>query len=159
MKKSKGLFMMLALTLLIVSCGQRTVKDSDGSSMESDLTQIVSGSIYGCWQLEKYNPVEYSSMFLAKVKSDKSCQLQFLDTGTFSCKTDCNSISGDFAVDDSLLSFQNMAWTEMACDDMTIEIDMKIILPRIKKYTVTPGFLFLQNGDGRTLAVFSKIGN
>ena len=119
MKKSKGLFMMLALTLLIVSCGQRTVKDSDGSS----------------------------------------CQLQFLDTGTFSCKTDCNSISGDFAVDDSLLSFQNMAWTEMACDDMTIEIDMKIILPRIKKYTVTPGFLFLQNGDGRTLAVFSKIGN
>ncbi len=159
MKKSKGLFMMLVLTLLIVSCGQQTAKVSDGSSMESGLPQIASGGIYGCWQLEKYNPVEYSSMFLAKVKSDKSCQLRFLDTGTFSCKTDCNSISGDFAVDDSLLSFQNMAWTEMACDDMTIKIEMKIILSEIKKYTATSGSLFLKNGDGRTLAVFRKIGN
>lgn len=44
MKKSKGLFMMLVLTLLIVSCGQQTAKVSDGSSMESGLPQIASGA-------------------------------------------------------------------------------------------------------------------
>jgi len=125
--------------------------------MGHGLAQITTGNIYGRWQLEKYHPAEFSSILLVTVKSDKHYRLQLLDTGTFSCATDCNSISGNFVADDSLLIFQDLAWTELACDEMTIENELKVLLPTVKKYTATSDSLFFHNNEGRTLAVFSKM--
>lgn len=151
------LSLLLIFTLLIASCGQHNTKVSSDHETGHELPYIAVGSIYGRWQLEKYHPAETSSMKLIPVKSDKKYRLQFLETGIFSCTTDCNTISGNFVADNSLMSFQNMAWTEMACDDMSIENEMKALLPKVQRYTVTPDSLFLQNDEEQNLAVFSQM--
>lgn len=148
---------LLIFTLLMASCGQHNTKVSSGCDTEHDLSYMTVESIYDRWQLEEYHPAETSSMKLIHVKSDKKYRLQFLDSGSFSCTTDCNTLSGNFVADDSLLSFQNIAWTEMACEDMSIENEMKALLPRVQRYTVTSDSLFLKNDEGRILAVYSQM--
>ena len=151
------LSLLLIFTLLIASCGQHNTKVCSDHETGHELPYIAVGSIYGRWQLEKYHPAETSSMKLIQVKSDKIYRLQFLETGIFSCTTDCNTLSGNFVADDSLLSFQNIAWTEMACEDMSVENEMKALLPRVQRYTVTSDSLFLQNDEGRILAVYRQM--
>lgn len=111
---------MLALAILVGSC-----------NAPSD------NALYREWRLEKYNCIATSSYGLTQVNENCNYVLQMDKTGVFYCTTDCNTISGCFEKSKNTLKFSGISFTELACDDMTVERSIIFNLPCIKSYEIT----------------------
>lgn len=111
----------------------------------------------GEWRIEKYNSIANSSFGLTEVTHNQNYCLQFKDSGTFSCSTDCNVIYGRFTKENNKISFSNIYFTELACDTMIIERSIITLLPNINSVEVkNDSILILKNASGNTLIELGK---
>ena len=117
-------------------------------------------SLCGEWRIEKYNSIDNSSYELTEVTHDQNCCLQFNNSGTFSCSTDCNAIYGRFTKENNKISFSNIYFTELACDTMIIERSIITLLPNISSVEVkNDSILIFKNASGNTLIDLGKKDN
>lgn len=131
---------MLALAILVGSC-----------DAPSD------NALYREWRLQKYNCIATSSYGLTQVNEESEHILLLDNTGTFSCTTDCNTISGSFEKSKNALKFFDISFTELACDDMVVERSVASILPSIKSYEITDdSILVLKDDKGHILMELTK---
>ena len=111
----------------------------------------------GEWRIEKYKSIDNSSYELIVVTHNQNCCLQFKNSGTFSCTTDCNAIYGRFSKENNKISFSNIYFTELACDTMIIERSIITLLPNIFSVEVkNDTILILKNANGNTLIELGK---
>lgn len=82
--------------------------DLEGEGGPSDMTL---GMKRWVWQKAEYN----DGQTLVPTKADAH-SLTFLDTGVVEVGTDCNSVSGEYVVDEGLITFSNMRTTLMYCE-------------------------------------------
>lgn len=109
-----------------VSCvGNRDKMPAD-VALDSECESSVS-SVKGKWLIE--NVVVDDTLCLRS--SDKRCYFNFHDDGTFGISTNCNSSGGEYRICGDSISFTNVCWTEMACDDMTMEDMLKKVIPNV----------------------------
>lgn len=135
------IFAGLGVLTLLASCGK-------GSAENVDLV--------GQWSIRSYNPVEMSSYSL--VETDRDYRFEFDGDGAFYCGTDCNSISGTFTVIGDSLRFDNMAATEMACENETLERAMKSALPAVRTVElISDSVLSLKEDHGNVVVELVRV--
>lgn len=93
--------------------------------------------LYGKWQIVEYQSIASSSPIgLSKVTDDDNYSLEFDNRGNVICNTDCNLVTGKYAIDGNRLVFAEITSTELACDNMLVEGSVKYILPNIKTFEI-----------------------
>jgi heat shock protein HslJ len=70
-------------------------------------------SLTGAWKLTAFGPVESPTPAVA----DAEAALTFNDDGTVTGSSGCNSLSGEYTVQDNQITFSALTSTLMACDD------------------------------------------
>lgn len=55
----------------------------------------------------------------------------FDENGTIDVKTNCNGMSGYYALKGDSLDINGLSWTELSCDDMTVEEMLRQLLPKV----------------------------
>ena len=106
--------------------------------------------------------VSYADPFKATleatpVSEDEIYTLQFDDSDGFIFNTDCNTISGEYAVTCEKIQFINPAATEMACDKEIVERSVKSQLTSVDSYTLpNDSTLYLAGRQGNVLFKFVK---
>ncbi len=108
-------------------------------------------------EMEASKCIATSSYGLTEVEKDENYILQLDNTCVFSFATDCNTISGNFSTDKTVLYFSNISFTEKACDYMLVEESIKSNLPCIKSYEIKDdSSLILKDADGHILMELIK---
>lgn len=109
----------------------------------------------GEWEIYTYNPVEYSSYTL--VKPQNTYRFVMNRDSTFFCSTDCNSLSGRYIVSGDSIRFDCLTSTEMACEDERVEMTMKLSLPDVRTFVLSPNAVVsLKNSSGHTIIQLAK---
>lgn len=110
-------------------------------------------AITGTWKLIAYGPLE--SMTPAVADADAS--LTFGDDGTLSGSSGCNSLGGEYKVEDKTVTFSNVASTLMACDDarMAQESVVSQVLSGTAEWEIEDQTLAITNND--MVLVFSLV--
>lgn len=80
---------------------------------------------------------------------DEGTFLRFEANSTFSGKSACNSVMGDYEAGDGQITFSNLAWTEMACEEdrMTREQSLIETLQNAEVYNIDRNTLNIESAD------------
>lgn len=116
----------ICLLLAAVSCAGKHEKKSVDVAFDSEGVAQAQ-TVQGKWLIE--DVVVNDTLCLRA--SDRSCYFNFNDDGTFGISTNCNSFGGEYRQCGDSISFANVCWTEMACDDMAMEEVLKEVLPDV----------------------------
>lgn len=117
-------------------------------------------TLVGRWSLVTYTDPFKATLDPTTVSSDEIYTLWFHDTGIFSFTTDCNTIFGEYVLSGKLLQYDNIAATEMACKEETVERSVKCQLPMVKSYDLpNDSTLCLLGRSGNVLMKFIKVQN
>lgn len=116
----------ICLMFAAVSCaGKQDGKPVDVALDSEGVAQTQ--AVKGEWMIE--DVVVNDTLCLRA--SDRSCYFNFHDDGTFGISTNCNSFGGEYRLCGDSISFANVCWTEIACDDMAMEEVLKEVLPDV----------------------------
>ncbi len=93
---------------------------------------VVAPDLQGQWSI--VNIVENDSTYVRpdEIEPAASAYIDFKADSTFGIVTNCNHISGRFVQTGDSISFTDISFTELACDNMEIEDMMKKILPQVE---------------------------
>ena len=111
----------------------------------------------GKWRVVSYADPFKATLGSTEVAPGKNFILQFHDANRFTFTTDCNTVSGEYAVSGSLINFDNLSATELACDNEALERSVKSELPMVESYFLTADTLLcLLGSQGNVLMKFIK---
>lgn len=131
MKTHLKLTMMAIAAIAAVSC---TGNKSESANADENLPQDVAAyaDVKGQWYLES---IVFSDSDYVRVRPDErlSSTHQYIvfEDSTYFIRTNCNSISGTYAVKGDSIILGDGMMTEMACDNMAVEDALRRILPNI----------------------------
>lgn len=114
---------------------------SGGGADHADMT--------GQWSIAAYAPLEVSAPGLAA--TDGFYRFEFDSDGAFFCGTDCNSFSGVYEQRADSLRFNNIACTEMACDNETLERAVRRALPAVRTVEQRADSALLRDSAGNII--------
>lgn len=98
----------------------------------SDTDSAVCASVEGQWLLEHVVVSDTFEVRPTDIDPSSKLYAHFYNDSTINFQTGCNAIGGRYVqVGDSII-ISDMMWTEMACDEMTVEELLKDILPQVK---------------------------
>ena len=123
---------MAIAAIAAVSC--TTGNKSKGANADENMAQDVAAyaDIKGQWYLES---IVFSDSDYVRVRPDERLssihQYIVFEDDTYFIKTNCNSISGTYAVKGDSITLGDRVMTEIACDDMVVEDALRRILPNI----------------------------
>lgn len=83
-----------------------------------------------------WKETQYSNDDLVTPSDSTQFVATFSEEGQFSSSTDCNTVGGSYAINDSNLSFGNMFATKMACMDETMEMEYSNMLGEVTSYMI-----------------------
>lgn len=135
----KGAEILLGVIPLLAAC-------SGGYHRDIDIT--------GQWAIAAYVPLERSSAVLTV--TDGFYRFEFDADGAFFCGTDCNSFSGVYELRADSLSFDNIACTEMACDNDMLECALRQALPAVRTVEQRADSALLRDSAGNTILKLIK---
>ncbi|MDE6269967.1 MAG: META domain-containing protein [Muribaculaceae bacterium] len=111
----------------------------------------------GKWRLETYADPFKAILEPTTVEDGEIYTLQLDDNGVFSFTTDCNTVSGEYAVSGSRIHFLNLCATEMACESEIVERSVKCQLPGVESYRLSEdSTLCLLGSQGNVLFKLAK---
>ena len=145
---------------MVGACGNKDKAASDGSQMVADMSTSempASGhSIVGCWQIE--NVVVNDTLYARPIEVDPDVKqyMTFNADSTFVANTNCNVISGGYMASGETIRFSDCSWTEMACDDMSVENLLKQILPAVTTIDFENDSITRLNTDSTMYVVLRK---
>ena len=119
-----------ALTILTASCvGNKENKETVGNQQQETAANV---DMRGQWYLEN---IVFSDSEYVRVRPDIRLssihQYIVFEDNTYFIQTNCNTISGTYAVKEDSIIFGDGMMTEMACDNMAVEDALRRILPNI----------------------------
>lgn len=130
--KTKNLIIILVLSLTIAYC--------EKSPTESETKPFLKT----LWTLKSFD----TSGEIIKSPEDQVFSIKFLEDGTFSGKSDCNSITGHFTVDsDNSLSIDSLFATEVYCGLASLDEKYYEALHAIKSYQIDNDRLYIYYND------------
>lgn len=123
------LLSVCAAAALLVSCTSSPKKVA-----EADDVEIVN-PVEGRWSIDR---VQLSDSAVLVIDTAVMAEqfVEFNADSTYVVLTNCNSISGAYALNGDSITLADGAMTEMACDDMRAEDMLRVILPQISAYAV-----------------------
>lgn len=130
--KYKAKFMLMALvTMAAVSCsGNKSENTVANGAHPQDVAVCV--DVKGKWYLED---IVFSDSEYVRVRPDVRLsslhQYIVFEDNTYFIQTNCNTISGTYAVKGDSIIFGDGMMTEKACDNMAVEDALRRILPNI----------------------------
>lgn len=128
----KRILYILPAIFLMVSCGSQNNKSLSDNSKMSDSDTTACASVEGQWLLEHIVVNDTLEVRPVDIDPDSKLYAHFYNDSTFNFQTGCNAIGGRYVqVGDSII-IRDMMWTEIACDEMTVEELLKDILPQVK---------------------------
>lgn len=136
MKPYLNLLLIPALTSAAISTGCGGAKENKTDVVENtDSTATTNADIRGQWLIENivFNDSDYVRP--DEIVSGNHQYIVFKDS-TYFVMTNCNSISGTYAVKGNNISLGDGAMTEMACDNMDTEDALRRIIPHISKIDI-----------------------
>ncbi len=167
----KKIIFSLCFTLLLTSCWTKdTCLDKGGSynettkqcefsekienKTEKNMEQkqkntSTENTLFGSWELEK---IEEKGKEVS-IKRKKDFVLT-LDAEGFSSSTDCNTLMWKITTDNEQMSFGNIAWTMMACEDSQEDIYAEY-LKNVESFSQHNTDLILITKDG-VILIFKK---
>ena len=114
----------------MVACSSNSTQKSE----VSDSTEVVSGtitSIEGKWVIENVFVNDTLCVRPAEETPDTE-QTMWFNNGSVGITTNCNGIGGQYILKGDSISFENLAQTEEACDNMKVEQLISKVLPGVK---------------------------
>jgi heat shock protein HslJ len=84
--------------------------------------QSPAAQLTGTWKLTALGPVES----ITTAVTDAEATLTFGDDGTVTGNSGCNSIGGEYKIEDKKITFDNLTSTLMACDDARMDQESTI---------------------------------
>lgn len=159
--KTLTLILIVALALMFGACSNKDKAAADAGQMSADMSaseMSASGhTIVGCWQIE--NVVVNDTLYARPIETspDVKQYMTFTADSTFVVNTNCNIISGNYEASGSeSIRFSNCSWTEMACDDMSVENLLKQILPAVTTVDFENDSITRLNTDSTMYVVLRK---
>lgn len=147
--------LLLGIPLLIFSsCSTNNDKtQSDTIPTDTQHAQLDSTGVQGAWTLNSYRVDCESTEFPSR--TDYTLSFNRPDN-SFGMTTDCNMIGGSFAVSNDTIRFSNIAVTEMACDNMTVEENMLRLFNDTTAYAICSGDTIIYTAPSTGSATFIK---
>jgi heat shock protein HslJ len=110
-------------------------------------------SLLGTWELTSYGPTE--SMISAVPDADAT--LTFAENGTVSGSSGCNSLSGEYTVEGSQITFSALTTTLMACEEPRMDQESAVlqVLSDTVEFEIENETLTITNGN--MVLVFSSV--
>ena len=118
-----------AVAMMASCAGNKGSVDNDSAAF-NDIASEAPVELNGQWDIENifFNDSDYIRP--AEILPDVRQYVQFTDS-TYSIITNCNSISGYYALSGDSITLGDGMMTEMACDNMQTEDALRRILPDI----------------------------
>lgn len=130
MTRKSILSVATALTILTASCGVN--KENKETADNQQKETVANVDVHGQWYLEN---IVFSDSDYVRVRPDErlSSTHQYIvfEDSTYFIRTNCNTISGTYAVKGDSIILDDGMMTEMACDNMAVEDALRRILPNI----------------------------
>lgn len=116
---------------MLASCNGTTTSSDNQAEGEPAVESISTPDLNRMWVIE--NVVLNDSVYCrpSEMQPERNYYFTFAEDGTFGVNTNCNTIGGQYMQKGDSISFSNINITEMACDDMTMEELLIMILPEI----------------------------
>ena len=134
-----------ALTILTASCGRN--KENKETADNQHQETVANVDVRGQWYLDS---IVFSDSEYVRVRPDVRLssihQYIVFEDSTYFIKTNCNTISGTYAVKGDSITLGDGAMTEKACDDMAVEDALRRILPDISTIDVQNDSVVRLNG-------------
>lgn len=123
------LFSVCAAAVLLVGCTSSPKKVAEADDVETV------NPVEGRWSIDR---VQLSDSAVLVIDTAVMAEqfVEFNADSTYVVLTNCNSISGAYALNGDSITLADGAMTEMACDDMRAEDMLRVILPQISAYAV-----------------------
>ena len=143
----KSALAIAAMTLLIAtSCSGK--KENNNTTTDQTTPDVVADvDIRGQWYIEN---IVFSDSEYVRVRPDVRLssihQYIIFEDSTYFIQTNCNTISGTYAVKGDSITLGDGAMTEKACDDMAVEDALRRILPDISTIDVQNDSVVRLNG-------------
>lgn len=136
------LLSVCAAAALLVSCTSSPKKVAEVDDVETV------NPVEGRWSIDR---VQLSDSAVLVIDTAVMAEqfVEFNADSTYVVLTNCNSISGAYALNGDSITLADGAMTEMACDDMRAEDMLRVILPQISAYAV--------DGDSLRLSAASQM--
>jgi len=126
-------------------CSGSKVTTADSTYNEAQ-AEVANADIRGQWYIE--NIVFSDSDYVRPYETMASLnQYVVFEDSTYFVMTNCNSISGSYAVKGDSVTLSVGAMTKMACDDMKTEDALRRILPGISTIDVQNDSIVRLNGS------------
>lgn len=131
----KTYFMAFAVALVLSACGSNNANKPGTGDVENDSTEVIvenAPSIVGQWQIDNIVLSDSENIRPEEKESEETPSFNFLEDGTVSITTNCNTVNGAYTVNGDSIAFTKLMSTRMACPDMSIEESVQKILPEVK---------------------------
>lgn len=117
--------------LLMVSCGRQDNKPLSDSSKMSDVDSAACASVEGQWLLEHVVVNDTLEVHPTDIDPESKLYANFYNDSTFNFQTGCNDIGGKYVQTGDSIAISDMMWTEMACNEMSVEELLKDAMPQV----------------------------
>ena len=140
--------LMLLLTLIMVSCSNKTINKNENSKEVA--TKIDSKNLFKT----KWKLIELRGN---KIENTKFT-LDFFEENRFAAFAGCNNLGGEYKVENTFkITFSKVISTRMACEDMKTEQEFSKVLEMTDNFIVDGKILSLNKGRMTPLARFELI--
>ena len=134
-----------AMTAVIATACSGKKENNTAITDQNTQNVVTDANIRGQWYIE--NIVVSDSDYVRPDETLSSIhQYIVFEDSTYFIQTNCNTISGAYAVKGDSITIGDGAMTEMACDDMAVEDALRRILPDISTIDVQNDSVVRLNG-------------
>ena len=134
-----------AMTAVIATACSGKKENNTAITDQNTQDVVTDANIRGQWYIEN---IVFSDSDYVRPDETLSSIHQYIvfEDNTYFIQTNCNTISGTYAVKGDTITIGDGAMTEMACDDMAVEDALRRILPDISTIDVQNDSVVRLNG-------------
>ncbi|MEZ3518005.1 META domain-containing protein [uncultured Duncaniella sp.] len=134
-----------AMTAVIATACSGKKENNTAITDQNTQNVVTDANIRGQWYIEN---IVFSDSDYVRPDETLSSIHQYIvfEDSTYFIQTNCNTISGAYAVKGDSITIGDGAMTEMACDDMAVEDALRRILPDISTIDVQNDSVVRLNG-------------
>lgn len=141
----KSVLAAAAMAAVIASSCSGKKENNTATTDKTTQDVVADADIRGQWYIEN---IVFSDSDYVRPDETLSSIHQYIvfEDSTYFIQTNCNTISGAYAVKGDSITIGDGAMTEMACDDMAVEDALRRILPDISTIDVQNDSVVRLNG-------------
>lgn len=128
----KTLPILFAAATLLASCSGHATGSGSQPHDNSSAKTVVIPDLHCKWLIDNIVVNDTIQVNPAEISPKRDCYIVFNPDGTFGASTNCNTLGGEYVLDNDSIRFDNMLITEMACDNMTVEEMLGRVLPEVQ---------------------------